>query len=106
MYLFQTGEPVSAYAMTHHNVITFINVVLTWLNINFHDVNITLSKEDFVLGSKTFSRSLNTILLLSKQYSYSCKMNISLPNINVFKNIVKAYMNIEKYQAYVQSMIT
>jgi len=26
-------------------------------------------------------------------------MNNSLPNINVFKNIVKAHINIEKYQA-------
>jgi len=26
-------------------------------------------------------------------------MNISLPNINVFKNIVNSHKNIEKYQA-------
>ena len=26
-------------------------------------------------------------------------MNISLPNINVFKNIVKEHINIENYQA-------
>ena len=80
-------------------MVAFIHVVSTWLNTNFHDVNITLSKEDFMLGSKKFSCSLNTILLLTKQYIYSCKMNISLPYINVFKNIVKEHMNIEKYQA-------
>ena len=79
------------------HVVAFINVVSTWLNTNLHDVNITLSKEDFMLGSKKMSCSLNTIL--SKQYIYSCKMNISLPNINVFKNIVKEHMNIEMYQA-------
>jgi len=70
-------------------VVAFIHVVSTWLNTNFHDVNITLSKEDFMLGSKKFSCSLNTILLLTKQYMYSCKMNI----------IVKEYMNTEKYRA-------
>ena len=52
-----------------------------------------------MLGSKKCSCSLNTILSLSKQYIYSCKMNISLPNINVFKNIVKEHTNIEEYQA-------
>ena len=31
--------------------------------------------------------------------TFSCKMNTSLPNINVFKNIVKSHKNIEKYQA-------
>jgi len=77
-------------------VVAFIILVSTWLYTNFHDVNITLSKEDLMLGSKNVSCSLNTILLLSKQYIYSCKMNISLPNINVFKNIVKGHMNIEK----------
>ena len=50
-----------------------------------------------MLGSKKISCSLNTILLPTKQYIYSCKMNISLPNINVFKNIVKSHINIEKY---------
>ena len=52
-----------------------------------------------MLGSKKCSCSLNTIYLLSKQYIYSCKINISLPNINVFKNIVKEHTNIEEYQA-------
>ena len=52
-----------------------------------------------MLGSKKISCSLNTILLPTKQYIYSCKMNINLPNINVFKNIVKEHINIEKYQA-------
>ena len=52
-----------------------------------------------MLGSKKCSCSLNTILLLSKQYIYICKVNNSLPNINVFKNIVKEHMNIEMYQA-------
>jgi len=49
-----------------------------------------------VVGSKTLSCSLNTIILLSKQYIYSCKMNIRLLNIYVFKNILKAQMHIEK----------
>ena len=81
------------------HVVTFINVVSTWLNTILHDVNITLYKENFMWGSKRLSCSLNTIILLSIQYIYSCKMNISLPNINVFKNIVKEHMNIEKYQS-------
>ena len=79
------------------HVVTFINVVSTWLNTILHDVNITLYKENFMLGSKRLSCSLNTIILLSKQHIYSCKMNISLPNINVFKNIVKEHS--WKYQA-------
>jgi len=52
-----------------------------------------------MLGSKKCSYSLNTILLLSKQYICSCNINISLPNINVFKSIVKAHTNIENYRA-------
>ena len=50
------------------HVVAFINVVSTWLNTHFHDVNITLSKDNFMLDSKKLSCSLNTILLLSKQY--------------------------------------
>jgi len=42
---------------------------------------------------------MKTFFLLSKQYIYTCKMNISLPNINDFKNIVNSHKNIEKYQA-------
>ena len=66
------------------HVVAFINLVSTWLNPNFHDVNITLSKEDFMLGSKKISCSLNTILLLSKQYIYSFKMNIWVYQTSMF----------------------
>lgn len=78
---------------------TFIISLVDWFNTEPMNSNITLMKQDFILGSKKFAHSINTIFLIAKLHIYSCKMSNILPTINVFKLKLRSQLQAEKYNA-------
>ena len=63
----------------------------------FH--NIEFHKEQFLLGFKEESLTLNLLILIAKNYIYKCKLKEKIPNIIELKYRIKNYYSLEQYIA-------
>ena len=53
--------------------------------------NITVNKQDVLIGNKDLDDQSNRIITYANHYIYNCKLNDVLPNINAFVNIINEY---------------
>ena len=64
----------------------------------FH--NIEFHKEQFLLGFKDESLTLNLLILIAKNYIYKCKLKEKIPNIIELKYRIKNYYFLEQYTLF------
>ena len=67
------------------------------LKTYFH--NIEFHKEQFLLGFKEESLTLNLLILIAKNYIYKCKLKEKISNIIKLKYRIKNYYSLEQYIA-------
>jgi hypothetical protein len=56
-------------------------------------------KEQFLLGFKEESLTLNLLISIAKNYTYKCKLKEKIPNIIELKYRIKNYYSLEQYIA-------
>lgn len=74
----------------HHLFFDCFTVRDFWFSV-MRIFNITVNKQDVLLGNKDLDNQSNKILMYANHYIYNCKLNDVLPNINAFENIVNEY---------------
>ena len=75
------------------------NQLKAWLMLEFN-FNFSCSKTETLFGCLNTSVPINMILLLTKQFIFSCKTNKSILNLEIFKKRFKLYILCEKYNAF------
>ena len=78
-----------------------------WINEKCqHVLNFSLSESLIIFGTTNNVCTdfvFDMIILLAKQYIYSCKYKQNLPNLEIFKKRLKWRYNIEKYNAKINN---
>ena len=81
----------SLYSQSLHHLFFYCFTVRDfWFSV-MRIFNITVNKQDVLLGNKDLDNQSNKILMYANHYIYNCKLNDVLPNINAFENIVNEY---------------
>ena len=75
----------------------FLRAFYDCLKRYFH--NIEFHKEQFLLGFKEESLTLNLLILIAKNYIYKCKLKEKILNIIELKYRIKNYYSLEQYIA-------
>ena len=78
-------------------IFPFLRAFYDCLKRYFH--NIEFHKEQFLLGFKEESLTLNLLILIAKNYIYKCKLKEKIPNIIELKYRIKNYYSLEQYIA-------
>ena len=68
-------------------IFPFLGAFYDCLKCYFH--NIEFHKEQFLLGFKKESLTLNLLILIAKNYIYKCKLKEKIPNIIKLKYQIK-----------------
>ena len=78
-------------------IFPFLRAFYDCLKRYFH--NIEFHKEQFLLGFKEESLTLNLLIIIAKNYIYKCKLKEKIPNIIELKYRIKNYNSLEQYIA-------
>ena len=78
-------------------IFPFLRAFYDCLKRYFH--NIEFHKEQFLLGFKEESLTLNLLILIAKNYIYKCKLKEKIPNIIELKYRIKNYYSLKQYIA-------